>query len=138
MTADYAKPLPMPGPVSQPFFDALKRHKLLIMRCRSCGTPRLSEHAHCPECWSDDYEWVEASGRGKMYSFVVMHQNLHPGFAQDIPYNVALVDLAEGPRILSNVVGCSNEELAVNMRVEAVFDDVTDNATLLRFQPASD
>ncbi len=138
MTTDYPKPLPTPGPVSQPFFDAVRRHKLLIMRCRSCGAPRLSEHVHCPECWSDDYQWVEASGRGKMYSFVVMHQMLHPGFAQDIPYNVALVDLDEGPRILSNVVGCSNEELAVNMRIEAVFDDVTDNATLLRFQPASD
>jgi len=133
--SEYAKPLPVPSPISRPFFEAVKRHELVVMRCRACGTCRLIERETCPECWSNDYEWVRASGRGSVYSFVVMHQRLHPAFAGDIPYNVALIDLEEGPRLVSNIVGCPNEALKVSMAVEVVFDDVSDELTLPRFRP---
>ena len=132
---EYKKPIPLPGPMSQPFFDGAKRHELLVMRCRACGTHRLTERSTCPECWSEEYEWVRASGRGKVYTYVLMHQQLHPGFADEIPYNVAVIELEEGPRLVSNIVECPNEGLRVDMPVEAVFDDISDEVTLVRFRP---
>jgi len=135
--SEYSKPIPQPTPLSEPFFQGAKRHELVVMRCRSCGRHRLAERAACSECWSDEYEWVKASGRGRIYSYVVMHQRLHPGFEDVIPYNVAVIDLEEGPRMVSNVVGCRNDQLRVGLRVEAVFDDITPDVTLVRFQPVA-
>jgi hypothetical protein len=135
--SDYKKPVPLPGPISQPFFDGTKRHELMLIRCSSCGAHRLAERPSCPECWSDDYEWVRGSGRGTVYTYAIMHQQLHPGFADEIPYNVAVIELEEGPRIVSNVVECENANLHVGLPVEVVFDDITEECTLLRFRPCS-
>jgi len=135
---EYNKPVPLPGPISEPFFEGAKRHELMLMRCSSCGVYRLAERPSCPECWSDDYEWVKGSGRGSIYSYVIMHQQLHPAFADDIPYNVAVVELEEGPRMVSNIIGCGNEELHVGQPVEVVFDNITEDCTIPRFRPRSD
>ena len=75
------------------------------------------------------------SGRGEIYSFIVVHRPQHPAFFADVPYNVAIVELEEGIRLHSNVVGCANEELRVGMPVEVVFDKVSDEVTLPRFRP---
>jgi uncharacterized protein len=75
------------------------------------------------------------SGRGKVASWVVFHKVYHPGFAKDAPYNVTLVELEEGPRLISSIVGIPNDKIHMNMALEFVFDDVTTDVTLPRFRP---
>ncbi|HKZ55019.1 MAG TPA: OB-fold domain-containing protein [Anaerolineales bacterium] len=82
-------------------------------------------------------DWVRVSGKGFVYTFAVYHQLYHPAWAKDIPYNVAWIKLDEGPLLLSNVIGCPNDEITVGLRVEVVFDDVTDEVTLPRFRPSA-
>ena len=77
------------------------------------------------------------SGRGKLYTWTVIHQRYHPGFAEEIPYNVSIVELEEGPRLTTNIIGCTNDDLRVGMEVEVVFDDVTEEITLPKFKPVS-
>lgn len=132
---NYTRPVPEADDESRPFFDGARRGELMLMRCENCGAWRLPSRPRCPDCWSTDTEWARASGRGKLYSYGIMHQKLHPGFADEGPYNFAIVELEEGPRIISNIVGCANEELRVDMPLQAVFDDVADDATLVRFAP---
>jgi hypothetical protein len=82
-------------------------------------------------------EWVRVSGRGRVYTWVVIHQRYHPGFAGELPYNVAIVELEEGPRLITNIVGCKNEDLRIGMEVEVIFDDATDEITLPKFKSVS-
>jgi hypothetical protein len=132
----YTLPIPVADEASEPFYRGAKEHKLLLVRCRSCGSWRLPGRERCLDCWSTEFEWAEASGRGKLYTFGIMHQQYHPAFADVIPYNYALVELEEGPRLVTNIVGCPHDELRIDMPVEAVFDDVSDETTLVRFRPA--
>ena len=90
----------------------------------------------CDHCFSADVTWVQASGKGTLYSFVLMHQLYHPGFASEIPYNIAQVDLEEGLRIISNVVGVPNDALQIGMALEVTFEDVSEEVTLPKFRPA--
>jgi len=131
---EYTKPVPVADDESREFFEGARRHELMLMRCKSCGAWRLPSRPRCPDCWSTETEWAKASGRGTLYSFGIMHQKF-PGFEEDVPYNFAIVELEEGPRIVSNIVGVPNDELRVDMPVEAVFDDVAEDGTILRFAP---
>ena len=131
-----AKPVPPPDEESQPFFDAAKRGVLMVRRCSSCGTFQGPAAEICSECLRDDLAWVEVSGRGTLFTFGVMHQNYHPGFAPEIPYNVGVVELEEGPRLNTNVVGVSNEELKVGMPLEVTFEDAGEGVMLPKFRPA--
>jgi uncharacterized OB-fold protein len=90
----------------------------------------------CDRCWSADITWVPASGKGTLYSFTLMHQVLHPGFAAEVPYNIAEVNLAEGLRITTNVVGCPNSDLQIGMPLEVTFEDITNEVSLPKFKPA--
>lgn len=137
MSMTYTKPLPVPGPESRPFWEATRRHELRLQRCQRCNQFWFPPSSVCPECLSEQWEWAQVSGRGKVFSFVVMHRPYHPGFKSDLPYNCSIIELEEGPRFLSNVVGCANEELYVGMPVEVTFDDVTDEVTLPKFKPVS-
>jgi hypothetical protein len=137
VAGEYKLPVPVADDESREFFDGAKQGKLVIQRCTKCATWRLPGRERCHRCWSTDVEWAQASGRGKLYSFGIMHQQYHPAFAEVIPYNFAFVELEEGPRLLTNIVDCANEELRVDMPVEAAFDDVSDETTLVRFRPAS-
>jgi uncharacterized OB-fold protein len=132
---DYALPIPIADEESEPFFRGAKERKLMLLRCVSCGTWRMPGRDRCLDCWSTESEWAQASGRGKLYSFGVMHQQYHPAFASVIPYNFAIVELDEGPRIMTNIVGCANGELRTDMPVIAEYDDVSDETTLVRFRP---
>jgi len=129
------RPIPQADEESREFYEGARRHELMLMRCRKCGTWRLPSRPRCHECWSTETEWARASGRGTLYSFGLMHQKF-PGFEEEIPYNYALVELEEGPRIVTNVVGVPNEELRVGMPVVAYYDDVSEDTTLVRFTPA--
>ncbi len=77
------------------------------------------------------------SGWGKVYTWTTLFQRYHPAFAGELPYNVAMVELEEGPRLITNIVGCNNEDLRIGMEVEVVFEDVTEEITLPRFKPVA-
>ena len=133
----YKKPLPRIDEESRGFWEALARHELYVQRCRSCGTVRFYPRAVCPVDLSDATEWLRGSGRGTVYSFTVTHKNQAPGFREELPYVLAIVELAEGPRLMTNIVGCAPDAVRIGMPVEVVFDDVTPEVTLPRFRPAS-
>ena len=136
--ADYAKPLPRPmdPKLTQPFWEAAKRHELIIPRCRSCSRYFWYPRQACPRCLKEDWEWTPASGRGRLYSYTVVRQPQNPAFQEDVPYAYAIVQLEEGVRMISNVVGAPVEELRVDMPLAVTFDDVTPEQTLVKFKPA--
>ena len=136
-TKAYRKPLPRIDEESRGYWEALARHELYFQRCRDCGTKRFYPRALCPRCLSSATEWVRASGWGTVYSFTVTHQNQAPGFREELPYVLAIVELDEGVRMMTNVVGCAPDAVRVGMRVEVVFDDVTAEITLPKFRPAA-
>ena len=118
------------------FFEGAKQHKLLIQRCASCGRLRHPPRPMCPACRSLEWDTLEASGRGVVYSFVVNHHPQVPAF--DYPLAVALVELEEGTRLVSNVVGVDPGEVCVGMPVEVEFVAFDDELTLPQFHPAPD
>jgi uncharacterized OB-fold protein len=132
---DPARPLPKPAPESRPFWESCRKHELRLQRCGCCHAYRFPPGVLCPECWGTDWEWVKVSGRGKVHSFVVYHRAYHPAFAAELPYLVAVVELEEGPRLTSNIVGCEPGEVHCGMPVEVVFDDATPTLTLPKFHP---
>ena len=136
MTA-YAKPIPAITPEMRPFFAAAKRHELCVQRCGSCGAYRFPARAICPECLSTEAVWAPVSGRGEVFSFNVMHQVYHPGFAAEVPYAVVIIKLAEGAKMVSSLVDVPPDAIRIGMPVRVVFDDVTDEVTLPKFVPAA-
>jgi uncharacterized OB-fold protein len=135
-STNYQKPVPIPDEASQPFFDGAREHRLMIQQCTTCGAVMWPVKSRCDNCLRPTVTWIQASGKGILYSFVLMHQVYHPGFADEVPYNIVQVDLEEGLRITSNVVGCSNDSLQIGMSLEVTFDDITDEVSLPRFKPA--
>jgi hypothetical protein len=133
----YAKPLPRIDEESRGFWEACRRHELYVQRCRDCGAVRYYPRALCPSCLSDRTEWRRASGKGTVYTFTVTYQNQSAGFRDALPYVMAYVELEEGVRMLTNIIGCAPEDVRIGMLVEVTFDDVTAELTLPKFKPAS-
>ena len=135
MTQVIEKPLPEADETSKPFWEAAMEGRLLLMRCSDCGTWRLPSRQHCDNCLSDQYTWEQASGRGTVRTFGVMHQKYHPAWAAEAPYNVTIVELEEGPRLPTNIVGVENAQIRVGMPVIVDFERHEDVA-LPKFRPA--
>ena len=135
MTSQPSLPIPTPDEASAPYFEAAAQGRLMLMRCRACGTYRYPSRDRCDACWSTDTEWVPASGRATLHSWVIFHQVYHPAFADKVPYNVAVVELEEGPRITTNIVGCEHDALRAGMPLEVVFETVADGVALPKFRP---
>ncbi len=133
----YRKPLPRIDEESRGYWEALARHELYFQRCRNCGTKRFYPRAVCTNCLSSAVEWVRASGRGTVYSFTVTHQNQSPGFREELPYVLAIVELDEGVRLTTNIVVGAVDAVRIGMPVEVVFEDVTPEITLPKFRPVS-
>ena len=135
--ADYDRPLPTPDPVTKPFWDSLKAHTIQLQRCGGCARFIYYPRAVCPSCLSDELTWTRVSGRGVVHAFTIPHRHPNRAFGGHVPFVVALVELEEGARILSNLVEVdpSPEAVKVGMSVEIVYDDVTDEITLPRFRP---
>jgi uncharacterized OB-fold protein len=131
----YAKPLPQVTPEMKPFWDAARRHELVVQRCTGCGAQRFPARDICSRCLSREAGWVPVSGRGEVFSWAVMHQVYHPGFAADVPYAVVVIELEEGARLVSNLVGCPPGASRAGLPVEVMFDDVTPETTLPKFRP---
>ena len=102
----YQKPLPQPGAITAPFWRAAKEHRLSIQRCTACLGHIFYPRAICPHCGGADLTWVDASGRGTVYSYTVARRATMYPFTADVPYVIAIVELAEGPRMTTSVVGC--------------------------------
>jgi uncharacterized OB-fold protein len=138
MVDQYQKPLPNPleRETSLPFWEGAKRHELMLPRCRRCDRAFFYPREVCPVCLSSEIDWMQASGRGRLHSFTVIHQPANPAFAADVPYIYAMIQLDEGPRMISNLTECAPEAAHIDMPVVATFDDVTPDVTLVKFQPA--
>lgn len=117
----FAKPLPEPSVESQPFWSALNEGRLVIQRCAACKALRHYPRPVCPECYSFDYDWAEASGNGTIHSWTVAHHAFHPGFKEDLPYTLATVDLEEGVRLVAPVRGLNGRKMQVGQAVRVVF-----------------
>jgi hypothetical protein len=134
MTGRPGKFFPDPPESSEPFFEAASDGKLLIQRCAACGEHQFYPRTICVGCGAPDVGWVEASGRARVHTFTVIRQNRMPGWADEVPYVVAVVDLAEGCRMTTNIVGCAPEDVRIDMPVEVTFVD-EGPLTLPRFRP---
>lgn len=137
MSEKNQKPLPHIDEMSQPYWEAAKRHELFLQKCQECGNFHYPPGEICSSCLSNKLEWVKASGRGIVYTWTVFHQVYHPAFEKDVPYAVVAVELEEGPRLLTNLVDCKVEAINIGMPVEVVFGDVTEEITLPKFCPVS-
>ena len=133
--AEYHKPVPVPTGESQPYWAGCKRHELLLQRCRACGHIQFYPRAVCTGCLSQDLDWTKASGRGSVYSYSVVYRAPSKVFAADAPYTTAIIELEEGVRMMSNVVGCPPEEVRIGMPVEVIFEDVSEEIALPKFRP---
>ena len=116
------RPIPNPGPVSGPFWEATKEGKFVMQRCTSCGEYEWTPKAACPSCITDTLEWTEASGTGTVYTYVVVHASANPAF--EAPYAIAVVDLEEGPKFFTSLVDVDVDEVTIGMPVEVAFEDV--------------
>lgn len=133
------KPAPQPlnPELTRPFWEAAKRHELVLPRCLHCSRYHFYPRELCPHCLSSQLDWVQASGRGNLYTYSIIHQPAHPAFAAEVPYVYAIVQLIEGVLMPSNIVECQIPEgLRINMPLVAVFDDVSPDWTLVKFKPA--
>jgi uncharacterized OB-fold protein len=136
---EYTKPLPRQEDpeLTHPFWDAAKRHELMIPRCARCDSYFWYPRAACPSCLREDWEWASVSGKARLHTFTIVRQPSNPAFEPDVPYVYAVVQLDEGVRMISTLVDCEvPDDVAVDMPLEAVFDDVTDDWTLVKFRPA--
>jgi uncharacterized OB-fold protein len=130
------KPLPVVTDVNRPFWDGCHEGKLLLQYCEQCRQHQFYPRLYCMHCSSTKLQWVQASGNGRIYSYTVIHRNKTPEFVQDVPYNVIIVQLDEGPRMMSNLVQSEASQLRVDLPVMVIFDRVTDEISLPRFKPA--
>ena len=129
-------PPPMVNPETKEFWAATAQGRLLLKRCLDCGSVIWYPRAICPECSSLYTEWFEASGRGQIYSYTVNHRG-EGAYKDSSPYVLAYVELDEGPRMMTNIVGADDAVLAVGLPVEVVFHDTGEGAALPRFRPAT-
>ncbi len=130
------KPAPRPAPESIPYWEAARQHRLEIPHCEACEGYWFPPSRSCPHCLSTQVGFKQVSGRGKVFSFVIYDRVYHPAFARDVPYVVALVELAEGPRLISNIVDIAPDKVRCDMPVTVVFDDVAEGVTIPKFKPA--
>lgn len=133
--SEYKKPLPKPLKWSKPFWEGAKKHKLLLKKCKNCGHIDHPPYLFCTECMHEECEWVEASGKAKIYTLTTTMLGAPVPFWNDMPYTIAMVDLVEGPRMLTQIVEANPKDIKIGMEVEVVFDDITEEITLPKFRP---
>jgi len=128
-------PIPVANPDNAGFWEGCRQHELRLQRCVQCRAYRHHPRPCCPICRSFDYEWSPVSGGGVLYSFTIAHGPTLPVFQEMAPYNVAVVELAEGPFLVTNVVDCPLADLRIGMPVEVTFEEIAPDVTLPRFRP---
>ncbi len=136
MQIDYGKPLPRISPDNAPFWEGCREGRLMLPTCEDCDAPHLPPGPVCPHCFSDRLVWREASGRGTISTFVVVHKAWFPAFAADLPYNVAQIELSEGPRLTATILDAERSDLFIGRPVTVVFL-ARDGIVLPYFRPAT-
>ncbi len=135
MSEPVPKPIPAPDAASQAFFDGAARGRLVLQRCRDCGEWRFQARQFCDLCRSSDSEWAEVSGRATLISHARVHQNYHPAFEAELPYNIAVVELEEGVRLLTNLVGIDGVAPRAGMPLQVVFKEAGAGVWIPKFRP---
>jgi hypothetical protein len=132
----YPKPLPEVTSLTKPFWEAAKRHELVLQRCRRCHEHQWFPRPWCLHCGGRELDWAPVSGRGTVYSFTIIRQVVgnSPAFQADLPFPIGLIELEEGPRMYATLVNCSPDEVQIGQRVRVVFDDVTPDLALPKFE----
>lgn len=133
--ADYDKPLPTLTKLNRPYFEGAKQGELRLQRCDACGHSWFPPSKNCPRCLSTEWQWVKASGRGRVWSWIVMHQRYFKAFEADLRYNVAFIELDEGPRLMSTLVDVAPDQIRCDMPVTVTFEDATDEIAVPKFRP---
>lgn len=133
----HLKPIPMPDADSAALWKGLKEGKLLLQHCQDCKHIQYYHQAICRECLGENLVEKEASGRGSVYSYSVVYRAPGPAFKDDTPYAVVLIELEEGPRMISSMVDVAVEDVGFDMKVEMVVEPINDEISLPRFRPVS-
>lgn len=136
MAEKRSKPIPLPYQDTQPYWDAAKENRLILQRCLDCGKLQFYPRGVCSHCLGSQLEWIDSSGRGKVHTFTVSYRAPHPGFADDLPFVLAIIELEEGVRMMSNIVACEHKDVRIDMPVKVVFEQLTPDIVLPKFAPA--
>lgn len=126
--------LPEPTDLTRPFWDGLAEGKLRLQHCRECDNYQYPAEAFCYFCGATDIEWKDASGKGEVHTFITVHQRYHPAFADLIPYNVSVVELEEGPRLVSNVIGIDVGDVRIGLPVRVAPQKESNGQFALAFE----
>lgn len=127
-----------PSPETEPFWEACRRRELRLQQCRSCDRFRHPPIPGCPHCGATDPAWTRIDGRGRVFSYTIVHHPSVPALSDRVPYNVAVIEFddAPGARLISNLVEVANEAIRVGMEVEVAWDEVDPGVVLPQFRPA--
>jgi uncharacterized OB-fold protein len=131
---EISKPIPAITPDMRDFFEGARAGRLMVQKCDSCGKLRFPAHDLCSKCNSTASRWVPVSGRGEVFSFNIMHQLYHPGFAGHVPYAVVVVELEEGCKFISNLLGVEPHDIRCGMPVEVTFEKLSDDVSIPKFR----
>ena len=129
-----AKPLPVLQGFTKEFYDWCAKHELRFQRCTACRAWRHVPREMCAACGALEWEWARSSGRGRVFTWTVATRAMHPAFQGDVPYAPVVIEMDEGVRVLSVVVDCAPDALAIDMPVEVVFEAATPEITLPKFR----
>ncbi|MDQ1001806.1 putative OB-fold protein [Neobacillus niacini] len=137
MMGHSGKLFPRPTIETAPYWEGCHNHELLIQECKECGHHQFYPRIMCTDCSSPRMEWVPASGKGKVKSFTIMHRAITKAYLAEAPYVIALIELEEGPTMMSNVVQCELKNVEIGMEVEVVFEDWSEEISIPKFKPTS-
>jgi len=126
--------LPSPNPTTLPYWEACKRHELLIQECSLCGARQFYPRTMCSACSATELTWLQASGFGTVLSWTVVRHPVSPAYADDVPYVIALIELDEGPVMMAQVTHCEPESVQTGMPVEVCFEEWTEDITMPNFR----
>ena len=130
------KLVPGSSSLTEPYWEGARQHQLLLQRCTACGHVWHPPLPRCPSCHSAELEWMPSAGRGVVYTYTVVYHATHAAMADKVPYIAALIQLDEGPRVLTNLRNCTEADVHVGMPVSLLFEQLTDDITLPQFEPS--
>ncbi|PQP18363.1 Zn-ribbon domain-containing OB-fold protein [Rhodococcus opacus] len=127
------RPEPRPTAETAAYWNAAREERLVVQRCEQCGRHQFYPRAFCTACLSENIEWVDSAGAGTIYTFTVCRVPAHPSMADKVPYAVAVIELDEGVRLLTNIVDCPIDRIRVGARVEVRFERISAETILPQF-----
>ena len=133
----FPRPLPSPNALTEPYWQAAHQRELKLPRCESCAKFHFYPRSACPHCGSTALAWQAVSGKGEVYSYTVVHRAPSQGFAEQVPYVVAVVALAEGPHLMTRLTQVQPNAVCIGMAVAVEFEKQDDETTLPVFRPAA-